>query len=58
MSPAMTITRRQARRPSLRTLDAAQLQAVTGGFIIINSTPASTSVPSGASLALNFSLTP
>jgi hypothetical protein len=33
MSPAMTITRKNTRKP-LRQLDAAQLQAVTGGIII------------------------
>lgn len=53
----MTITRKQPRKP-LRTLDAAQLQSVSGGIIIVNSTPASTSVPSGISLALNFSVNP
>ena len=58
MSPAMTITRKQPRKPALRTLDAAQLQSVSGGIVIVNSTPASTSVPSGTSLALNFSVNP
>jgi len=55
----MTITRKQLRKPALRTLDAAQLQSVSGGIIIYGSTAStSTTLPSGISQMLNFSVTP
>jgi hypothetical protein len=47
------------RRPTLRTLDAAQLQSVSGGIIIYAPSASSgVTVPSGISQALNFSVTP
>lgn len=59
MSPAMTIARKRGRKPTLRTLDAAQLQTVAGGLIIDGSSATSdTTVPSGISQAVIIWSTP